>query len=245
MKPFFTSPAMSASRDGVLWVCRSGILRRRATGLALPSPSRCSRSYPRGCGSSALAIWARPIFGRSGSLPFARPQNLSLVLQDINIITPSTESTSIFEQLHAHQHQEDARHGCLGRATGLFDLDPRAPLRRFVPGARAMSPPSRCAGSTTAAGRQALDQVGFDFVVEAGLGRGHRDFRAIRLHTLPGVATGVADLAQRTGRRSGRGPPRIQGHAQRAEHSIAVASRCSPARPSARRSSAPQPPHSP
>jgi hypothetical protein len=34
-------------------------------------------------------------------------------------------------------------------------------------------------------GRQALDQVGFDFVVEAGLGRGHRDFRSIRLHTLP------------------------------------------------------------
>jgi hypothetical protein len=34
-------------------------------------------------------------------------------------------------------------------------------------------------------GRQALDQVGFDFVIEAGLGRGHRDFRAIRLHTLP------------------------------------------------------------
>jgi hypothetical protein len=27
--------------------------------------------------------------------------------------------------------------------------------------------------------------VGFDFVVEAGLGRGHRDFRAIRVPTLP------------------------------------------------------------
>ena len=31
----------------------------------------------------------------------------------------------------------------------------------------------------------ALDQVGFEFIVEAGLGRGHRDFRAVRLHTLP------------------------------------------------------------
>ena len=41
-------------------------------------------------------------------------------------------------------------------------------------------------GLDNALGRQALDQVGFDFVVEAGLGRGHRDFRAIRLHTLPG-----------------------------------------------------------
>jgi hypothetical protein len=41
-------------------------------------------------------------------------------------------------------------------------------------------------GLDNALGRQALDQVGFDFVVESGLGRGHRDFRAIRLHTLPG-----------------------------------------------------------
>jgi hypothetical protein len=40
-------------------------------------------------------------------------------------------------------------------------------------------------GLDNGAGRQALDQVGFDFVVEAGLGRGHRDFRAVRLHTLP------------------------------------------------------------
>jgi hypothetical protein len=40
-------------------------------------------------------------------------------------------------------------------------------------------------GLDNSVGRQALDQVGFDFVVEAGLGRGHQDFRAIRLHTLP------------------------------------------------------------
>ena len=37
------------------------------------------------------------------------------------------------ERRHAHQHQEDPRHGRLGRATGLFDRHPRAPLRRFVP----------------------------------------------------------------------------------------------------------------
>ena len=35
-------------------------------------------------------------------------------------------------------------------------------------------------------GRQALDKVGFDLVVEAGLGRGYRDFRTMRLHVLPG-----------------------------------------------------------
>jgi hypothetical protein len=40
-------------------------------------------------------------------------------------------------------------------------------------------------GLDNALGRQAPDQVGFDFVVDAGLGRGHQDFRSIRLHTLP------------------------------------------------------------
>ena len=41
-------------------------------------------------------------------------------------------------------------------------------------------------GLDNATGRRALDQVGFDLVVEAGMGRGHRDFRTMRLHLLPG-----------------------------------------------------------
>lgn len=43
-----------------------------------------------------------------------------------------------------------------------------------------------CAGLDNAAGRRALDQVGFDLIVEAGLGRGYRDFRTMRLRVLPG-----------------------------------------------------------
>lgn len=41
-------------------------------------------------------------------------------------------------------------------------------------------------GLDNGAGRRALDQVGFDLIVEAGLGRGYRDFRTMRLHVLPG-----------------------------------------------------------
>jgi hypothetical protein len=41
-------------------------------------------------------------------------------------------------------------------------------------------------GIDNAVGRQALDDAGFSLVVEAGLGQGHRDFRTMRLHTLPG-----------------------------------------------------------
>jgi hypothetical protein len=41
-------------------------------------------------------------------------------------------------------------------------------------------------GLDNAAGRRQLDLAGFDFVAEAGLGRGHADFRSILVHTLPG-----------------------------------------------------------
>jgi len=46
-------------------------------------------------------------------------------------------------------------------------------------GASSLDPRCRRAAS-------ALDDAGFSLVVEAGLGRGYRDFRTMRLHTLPG-----------------------------------------------------------
>src|SRR5947209_12695047 len=38
-------------------------------------------------------------------------------------------------------------------------------------------------GVDNAPARRALDSVGFEFVVSAGLGSSHEDFRTIRLHT--------------------------------------------------------------
>ena len=52
--------------------------------------------------------------------------------------------------------------------------------------ARTVSPRSRSAASTTLLAAAPSIASAFAFVVEAGLGRGHRDFRTIRLHTLPG-----------------------------------------------------------
>ena len=52
-------------------------------------------------------------------------------------------------------------------------------------------------GIDNALGRRALDRVGFAFVVEAGLGRGHRDFRTIRMHTLAWQPPGVGNLEVR------------------------------------------------
>ena len=44
-------------------------------------------------------------------------------------------------------------------------------------------------GLDNALGRRALDKVGFDLIVEAGLGRGPRDSQSMRIHTLPATRT--------------------------------------------------------
>jgi hypothetical protein len=120
-----------------------------------------------------------------GLLPFANPEEVRLVLQDVDIITPSTESTSILTDASMVKHKKTramatwAEHR--GFTTAIHERLFDASFRR-----QEDEPAVALCGLDNGLGRQALDQVGFDFVVEAGLGRGHRDFRAVRLHTLPG-----------------------------------------------------------
>lgn len=173
-----------------------GVAGRRAVGLSLWDPAPAcdwlgatvaepvlsllpARLWLIGLGHLGQAyLWAL------GLLPFARPQDLNLVLQDIDIITPSTESTSILSDSTLIDIKKTRAMAAWAERRGfstviherLFD----ASFRR-----QGDEPAVALSGLDNGVGRQALDQVGFDFVVEAGLGRGHRDFRAIRLHTLP------------------------------------------------------------
>jgi hypothetical protein len=189
--------AALAVNEAFLYVSgHAGVAGRRAVGLSLwdPAPT-CdwlggtvtepalsllpARLWLIGLGHLGQAyLWAL------GLLPFARPQDLSLVLQDIDIITPSTESTSILSDATLINIKKTRAMAAWAERRGfstaiherLFD----ASFRR-----QDDEPTVALCGLDNGAGRQALDQVGFDFVVEAGLGRGHRDFRAVRLHTLP------------------------------------------------------------
>jgi hypothetical protein len=177
-----------------------GVAGRRAVGLSLWDPAPAcdwldatvtepvlsllpARLWLIGLGHLGQAyLWAL------GLLPFARPQDLSLVLQDIDIITPSTESTSILSDSTLINIKKTRAMAAWAERRGfstviherLFD----ASFRR-----QDDEPAVALCGLDNGVGRQALDQVGFDFVVEAGLGRGHRDFRAIRLHTIPASRT--------------------------------------------------------
>jgi hypothetical protein len=105
-------------------------------------------------------------------------------LQDVDIITPSTESTSILSDLTMAGTKKPRAMAAWSERRGfasailerLFD----ASMQRTD-----LEPAVALCGLDNALGRRALDQVGFPFIVEAGLGRGHRDFRTIRMHTLP------------------------------------------------------------
>jgi hypothetical protein len=120
-----------------------------------------------------------------GLLPYPQPSGLSLVLQDTDIITPSTESTSILSDASmAGIKKTRAMAGWAERrgfATTIMERLFDASFKR-----NENDPAIALCGLDNVLGRRALDQVGFPLVVEAGLGRGHRDFRTIRLHTLPG-----------------------------------------------------------
>lgn len=119
-----------------------------------------------------------------GLLPYPDPSRLHLVLQDVDSITPSTESTSVLtdsrligqRKTRAMAEWADDR----GFSTSIVE-------RLFDAGLMLQDgePVVALCGIDNALGRRALDKVGFKLVIEAGLGRGYRDFRTMRLHTLP------------------------------------------------------------
>ena len=175
----------------------AGCAGRRRVGLSLwdPSPSidwlvesegepelryLPSRLWLIGLGHLGQAyLWGL------GLLPYPEPTGVSLVLQDVDVITPSTESTSILSDASVMNQKKTramaAWAECRGFSTAIHE--------RLFDGAFRRQDHEPCialCGLDNALGRRGLDKVGFDFVVEAGLGRGHRDFRSIRLHTLPG-----------------------------------------------------------
>jgi hypothetical protein len=174
----------------------SSAFGRRSTGLSLWRPSSLdwlnraedepevlylpSRLWLIGLGHLGQAfLWGL------GLLPYPDPSDLTLILQDIDIITPASESTSVLtdgsligqKKTRAMAEWAEKR----GFTTVIQEREFKSDFRR-----QPNEPAIALCGVDNAVARQALDHVGFDFVVEAGLGRGYRDFRSMRLHTLPG-----------------------------------------------------------
>ena len=125
-----------------------------------------------------------------GLLPYPEPGKLSLVLQDGDVVTPSSESTSILTDPSMVGEKKTRAMAAWAARRGfqttiverLFDASTKR---------RQGEPSVALCGIDNPLGRRQLDDGGFDAVVEVGLGRGFHDFRRLRLHTLPGPKKAV------------------------------------------------------
>jgi hypothetical protein len=173
--------AALAVNEAYLYASRQvegGSAGRRALGLSLWQPSPAvdwlgSGGEPDLCYlPSKLWLIGLGHLGQAylwglGLLPYPDPRCLSLVLQDTDLITPSSESTSVLTDRHTLGWKKTRAMADWAERRGfvtalherLFD----ASFRR-----QNDEPSVALCGLDNALGRRALDQVGFDLVVEAG-----------------------------------------------------------------------------
>jgi hypothetical protein len=118
-----------------------------------------------------------------GLLPYPLG-TLELVVQDTDVISRSTESTSILTDASMINSKKTRVMASWAEVRGFRTAIHE---RRFDASFRLQSdePMVALCGVDNATARRAFDDAGFALVLEAGLGRGHRDFRTIRLHSLP------------------------------------------------------------
>jgi hypothetical protein len=170
---------------------------RRAVGLSLWNPSPTVDWTKQGLDEPALCylparLWliglghlGQAFLWALGLLDYPTPADLSLILQDVDEITPASLSTSILTDstLVGKKKTRAMATWCEARGfkTTIIERRFSADFHR-----QPEEPAIALCGIDNALGRQALDQVGFDLLVEAGLGHGYRNYRSMRLHTLPG-----------------------------------------------------------
>lgn len=119
-------------------------------------------------------------------LPYARPEDVELVLQDIDTVSPSTLSTSILSDPAMVGEKKTRAMALVMEKRGFKTL---LVERRFDETLRLQSddPTIALFGVDNALARRALEDPGFELIVEAGLGNGAKNFRGIRVHTFPGT----------------------------------------------------------
>ena len=197
------SPMLAAAlavNEAFLHVSKdSAVAGLRPVGLSLWNPSQAERwmddagepdlqFLPSSLWLIGLGHLGQAYLWALGLLPYSDPAALHLVLQDTDVVTPSTVSTSILSgedvigqnKTRAMTAWAEAR----GFKTSIIErlFDDQFKRRKEEPGIALCGVDNKMA-------RRALEQVEFDLVIEAGLGRGYQDFRSLRLHTLPSSRT--------------------------------------------------------
>jgi hypothetical protein len=119
-----------------------------------------------------------------GLLPYARPGDVQLVLQDYDALVLANDSTSLLtaRALLGEKKTRAMAHWCEERGfqTALQERRFRGNFQVDVD-----DPEIALCGIDNALGRAALEDVRFRRVIEAGLGRGNEEYLAFQVHTFP------------------------------------------------------------
>jgi hypothetical protein len=117
-------------------------------------------------------------------LPYEDTGEVQLLLQDFDRIAPSNDSTSVLSFIRDIGRRKSRIVADWLEARGFDTL---LEERRFGPWTQRAEdePGAALCGVDNALARAALDEGGFDLVVEAGLGAGPQAFRSISMHTFP------------------------------------------------------------
>jgi hypothetical protein len=110
-----------------------------------------------------------------------------LVLQDVDVITQSTLTTSV---LSNPRDVGSKKTRTVASWLEARSLDTRLVERRFDASTRVApgEPTTALFGVDNPGARRACEGAGFSLVLDAGLGAGYRDFRALRVRGFPGTS---------------------------------------------------------
>lgn len=164
----------------------------REVGLSLWDPSAPWRSAPgpaEWVAPSKLWVLGLGHLGQAflwvlGLLPFVRPADVELTLQDFDRLTVANDSTSILTRLELAGRLKTREMAAWAEARGFKT---RLVERRFSGDVFLDEDDPRilfCGVDNTLA-RAALEDSRFGLVVDAGLGAGPQEYLAMRLHTFP------------------------------------------------------------
>jgi len=118
-------------------------------------------------------------------LPYARPEDVHLVLQDFDVLKTSNMSTSVLTGPEIIGHKKTRALAAWAERRGFQTTIIERPFGANFRISSAEPQVALC-GVDNALARSSLEDVGFARVIEAGLGKGTSEFLALRLHCFPG-----------------------------------------------------------
>ncbi|MGH9947632.1 MAG: ThiF family adenylyltransferase [Pyrinomonadaceae bacterium] len=176
---------------------RNAYAGKRAVGLSLWDPSNSDFFSPNTYHGPALELlpsnlWiiglghlGQAVLWTLGFLPFSRPDEVRLVLQDTDKLVPANDSTSPLTDRSKLKQYKTRAMAAWAEGRGFTTM---VVERLFANDFKINSDEPRLAicGIDNAIARRVVEDVGFDHVIEAGLGKGGEEYLAFQMHTFPG-----------------------------------------------------------